>query len=90
MARSSNTSCFCRPQPVSRIATRGSGNVSGCPPPPSWTLPETDVSTGPVEATDVDGSRWVELLDQVPEFSDSSVDELLRQVIVAKETGDEG
>ncbi len=37
---------------------------------------------------DVAGSQWVELLDQVPEFSDDDVDELLRQVIAAKENRD--
>jgi acyl transferase domain-containing protein len=42
------------------------------------------------EATDASGSRWMDLLAQVPEVSDDDVDELLREVLAAREGQDEG
>ncbi len=41
------------------------------------------------EETDVAGSPWMDLLAEVPQVSDDDVDELLRQVLAAKEGRDE-
>jgi acyl carrier protein len=40
------------------------------------------------ETTDVAGSRWMDLLAQVPEVSDDDVDELLREILAAREGQD--
>jgi phthiocerol/phenolphthiocerol synthesis type-I polyketide synthase C len=37
------------------------------------------------EASDLAGSRWIDLLTQVPEVSDDDVDALLREVLRAEE-----
>ena len=37
------------------------------------------------EATNAASSRWVDLLTQVPEFSDDDVDELLQELLAVKE-----
>jgi phthiocerol/phenolphthiocerol synthesis type-I polyketide synthase C len=53
--------------------------------------PATQPNGAPApEATDVAGSRWIDLLAQVPEVSDDDVDELLRKVLAAREGQDEG
>lgn len=41
-------------------------------------------------ATDVTGTRWMDLLTQVPEISDDDVDELLSELLAAREYQDEG
>ena len=40
---------------------------------------------GALEETDLAGSRWIDLLAQVPEASDDDVDALLREVLAARE-----
>ena len=45
--------------------------------------------TPAAQATDVAGSRWIDLLAQVPAVSDDDVDELLNEVLAARERQDE-
>jgi acyl transferase domain-containing protein/acyl carrier protein len=42
------------------------------------------------KAVDVAGSRWLDLLTQLPEIPEDDVDELLREVLAAREGRDEG
>jgi acyl transferase domain-containing protein/acyl-CoA synthetase (AMP-forming)/AMP-acid ligase II/acyl carrier protein len=44
---------------------------------------------GAVEETDLAGSRWIDLLAQVPDASDDDVDALLREVLAAQESQDD-
>lgn len=67
------------------LADQLSGAGSVQPDPTAATDTSATQPNGSAEATDVAGSRWMELLDQVPRFSDDDVDELLREVIAAKE-----
>jgi phthiocerol/phenolphthiocerol synthesis type-I polyketide synthase B len=67
--------------------------LSGAGPAPNPTAAADARATQPngaAEGTDVAGSRWMDVLAQVPEVSDDDVDELLRQVLAAREGGDEG
>lgn len=50
---------------------------------------EPAAAAGP-ETTDADRSRWADLLDQLPDVPDDDVDELLRELLAAREGQDEG
>jgi acyl transferase domain-containing protein/acyl-CoA synthetase (AMP-forming)/AMP-acid ligase II len=64
-------------------------------PGPWWPTPTVPagllVAThgGALEDTDLGGSRWIDLLTQVPEVSDDDVDALLREVLAAQEGQDD-
>jgi acyl transferase domain-containing protein/acyl-CoA synthetase (AMP-forming)/AMP-acid ligase II/aryl carrier-like protein len=46
-------------------------------------------TTGQPAASDLAGSRWIDMLTQVPEASDDDVDALLRELIAAQEDNDD-
>jgi acyl transferase domain-containing protein len=76
---------------VAGLADLLSGKLSGAPPGEGDPTVSADADAtqrdgvGALAATDVDSSRWIDLLTQVPEVSDDDVDELLREVLAAGE-----
>jgi phthiocerol/phenolphthiocerol synthesis type-I polyketide synthase C len=81
---------------VARLADWLGDRLSGAgPAQPDPTVAADTRATQPngapaPEATDLAGSGWIDLLAQVPEVSDDDVDELLREVLAAREGQDEG
>jgi len=49
----------------------------------------TPQATGEPPESDAAGSRWMELLAQLPEIAEDDVDDLLREVLAARESRDE-
>lgn len=66
------------------LADQLSGAGSTPPELSAVTDPSATQPSGAAESADVDGSPWIDLLNQVPQVSDDDVDELLRQVIAAE------
>ncbi len=67
-----------------------SGAGSAQPDPTAAADTRATQPNGAARATDVAGSRWMDLLARVSEASDDHVDELLRKVLAAGEGHDQG
>jgi acyl transferase domain-containing protein len=78
---------------VARLADWLGDQLAGAGPAQPEPTPTADMRAtqpnGADEATDFAGSRWMDLLVRVPEVSDDDVDELLREVLAAKEGRDD-
>ena len=78
---------------VARLADWLGDQLAGAGPAQPDPTPTADMRAtqpnGTDEATDFAGSRWMDLLVRVPEVSDDDVDELLREVLAAKEGRDD-
>src|SRR5690606_1444718 len=72
------------------ISTTMVGFGSTTPEPESAGVPgRSRPPDGAVASGSGDGGRWIELLNQLPEVSDDTVDELLRQLLAAGENHDD-